>query len=264
MQNNILMSAIAPHPPIIIPEIGGSELKKTEITVNSLKNLCNEIVRINPDTIIVLTPHSAFNPYFFSVYSGEILKGNFSKFRAPEVFMEFDNDLEFIGQLNTLVKPELGKLNLLPAEVPLDHGSGVPLYYLDRAGYKNRVVVINYTALGKKEHILFGGKIAETARNLDRKIVFIASGDLSHKLIPGAPAGFDEDASKFDELILKGIDSGNYKIITDISPGLRETAGECGYNSLLVAFGLNNGEPLNNEVLSYEAPFGVGYIVAKL
>ncbi len=258
------MNAIAPHPPIIIPEVGGAELRKVEKTVTALKKLCNEIVGLNPDTVVILTPHSSLNPYFFNVFSGETIRGNFAKFRAPEVTLEFDNDPEFIDELNIQIKKDLGRLNRLPAGVPLDHGSGVPLYYLDKAGYKNKVVVINYTALGKKEHNIFGKKISETAQNLGRKIVFIASGDLSHKLIPEAPAGFDEKAHEFDDLIVKSIRNGNYGAIMDITPGLRQTAGECGYNSLMVAFGLIGCEPLNNEVISYEAPFGVGYIVAKL
>lgn len=264
MTKNILMIAVTPHPPIIVPEVGGSELKKVEKTVNSLSNLSNEIVALNPDTVVILTPHSAMNPYFFSIYSGENLKGNFSKYRAPEVTMEFSNDEEFISELAKLTKPDLGRLNLLPTGIQLDHGSGVPLYYLDKAGYKNKILVINYTALGKKEHNLFGKKIAETAVKMDRKIIFIASGDLSHKLIPEAPAGYDKEAHLFDELILKSIETGDYNIIQEITPDLRETAGECGYNSLIVALGLNDCKPLNNTVLSYEAPFGVGYIVAKL
>lgn len=264
MKKNILMNAITPHPPIIIPEVGGNELKKVEATVSALQKLCSEIVGLNPDTVVILTPHSSMNPYFFSIYSGQELRGNFAKFRAPEVSMEFNNDMDFAEELNVQIKKDLGRLNFLPPGVPLDHGSGVPLYYLDKAGFKNKVVVINYTALGKREHNLFGKKIAETAKKLNRKIVFIASGDLSHKLIPNAPAGFDEGAHKFDELIVKSIAKGDYKAIMDVSPELREIAGECGYNSIMVAFGITGGEPLSNQVLSYEAPFGVGYIVAKL
>lgn len=258
------MNVITPHPPIIIPEVGGNELKKAESTVTALKKLSGEIVEVNPDTVVVVTPHSVFNPFFFTVYSGETLKGDFAKFTAPEAYIEFKNDTEFIESLGKQIKPGLGRFNLLPAGVPLDHGSAVPLYYLDKAGYKNRVVVINYTALGKKEHNLFGEKIAGTAEELGRKIVFIASGDLSHKLTPAAPAGYNENACKFDDLICKSIESGDYGAIREISSEFREIAGECAYNSLMVALGVNRGEPLNNRVLSYEAPFGVGYIVAKL
>jgi aromatic ring-opening dioxygenase LigB subunit len=41
-------------------------------------------------------------------------------------------------------------------------------------------------------------------------------------------------------------------------------AGECGYRSTLVAFGVSDGLNHNCEVLHYEAPFGVGYLVAQL
>ena len=41
-------------------------------------------------------------------------------------------------------------------------------------------------------------------------------------------------------------------------------AGECGYRSMLVAIGVAQGGTQNCEVISYEAPFGVGYLVAQL
>ena len=252
----VLLTVIVPHPPIIIPEVGREEIKNVEKTVNALKKLCKRITKANPDTVVIITPHSALNPYLFNAYSGEKLFGSFARFRAPNITLEFDNDREFIENLE--------KINPLPPGAPLDHGSMVPLYYLDKAGYKNKVVVINYTAMGKKEHKNFGRKIAETAEKTGRKVVFIASGDLSHRLIPGAPAGYEPDAQKFDNLIVENIKKGNYKAIENINKDLREIAGECGYNSLMVAFGITGENPGDNEVLSYEAPYGVGYVVGIL
>ena len=264
MAGNILMTVITPHPPIIIPEIGKGNLEKVKKTVKAFEKLADEIVKLNPDTIFIVTPHSALHPYFFSIYSEEKLTVNFANFGAPQVSIEFDNDIEFVKELNNQIKENFNKLNFLPAGTPLDHGSGVPLYYLAKAGYKNKIAVINYTALGKKEHKLFGEKIVKTAEKISRKIVFTASGDLSHKLIPGAPAGYDKDAYKFDDLIVEKINKGDYKSIEDISSDMRATAGECGYNSLMIAFGVVGGKPEKNEVLSYEAPFGVGYLVGTL
>lgn len=264
VNENVLMAAIMPHPPIIIPEIGGRESGKVNETTEALKKLDKEIVNAGTETIVIVTPHSAFNPYFFTVHTGEKLSLNFSRFGAPQVNFEFDNDTEFIDELNNCSKKEFGRLNFLPESSKLDHGSGVPLYFLSQYGYKGKVVVINYTALGSREHYKFGSKIVETAQKLERKIVFVASGDLSHRLIPGAPAGYDKDAHEFDDKVVRFIRDGNYNWIENISPQLRKQAGECGYNSIMVAFGVVGGEPVDNEVLSYEAPFGVGYMVAKL
>jgi AmmeMemoRadiSam system protein A len=50
----------------------------------------------------------------------------------------------------------------------------------------------------------------------------------------------------------------------NIDHNLRKLAGECGYRSMLVAIGVSSDLPLSCEVLNYEAPFGVGYLVAQL
>lgn len=253
MSNNLLITAITPHPPIIIPEVGGNEILKVKNTISSLKIVTERILKTQPDTIVIITPHSAFNPYYFSAHSGEKLRGNFGRFRAPNVLLEFDNDIELIKNLKGT--------SLLPESVLLDHGSAVPLYFLKKAGYNNKIAVINYTALGKEEHKNFGNKIVEAAEKTGRKIALIASGDLSHKLLPTAPAGYDERAHEFDEIVVESIRQGDYAAIENISPELRETAGECGYNSIMVALGAINSIPRENQVLSYEAPFGVGYVV---
>ncbi len=261
---NILLTAIFPHPPIIVPEVGRGEEKKTEKTVSALNKVCQKIAELNPDTVVIITPHSYFNPHFFSVYNDEILNGNFGNFGAPQARFSFDNDIEFIDKLEFNSKEVFNKLDRIPPKINLDHGSGVPLYYLKKAGFSNKITVINYTALNKEHHIRFGSFISKTAEDLGRNIVLIASGDLSHRLLPTAPAGYNPQGRVFDEIITEGIKKGDYESIISIDSNIRENAGECGFNSLMTAFGAIGLKPQNNEVLSYEGPFGVGYIVAVL
>jgi aromatic ring-opening dioxygenase LigB subunit len=52
--------------------------------------------------------------------------------------------------------------------------------------------------------------------------------------------------------------------VTGIDPELRERAGECGYRSIVIALGCAADRPGQYQVLSYEGPFGVGYMVAVL
>ena len=263
MSKNVLLTAITPHPPIIIPEVGQEELANAAKTVEGLKILSEEIVSLNPETIVIVTPHSEFNPYFFSIYKSPLLLGNFANFRAPQVKLEFENDIEFINELESKISEDFIKLNAV-SSANLDHGSLVPLYYLAKAGYKGKIVVINYCMLDKDKHKLFGKMISETAESLGRNIIFIASGDLSHRLKPGAPAGYDPNAKEFDEIVVSSIKEGKFEEITNMTAQIRQTAGECGYNSLMTAFGVIGDKPDQNKVYSYEAPFGVGYIVAKL
>jgi AmmeMemoRadiSam system protein A len=97
-----------------------------------------------------------------------------------------------------------------------------------------------------------------------RRVAFIASGDLSHRLKPQAPAGYNPNAHVFDEQVVDALRANDPAKIIDIDFNLRRLAGECGYRSMLVAIGASSELPLSCEVLSYEAPFGVGYLVAQI
>ena len=137
-------------------------------------------------------------------------------------------------------------------------------YFLDRNGWHGRVVALGYSFLANEDHLKFGECIREAAESVGRTVAFIASGDLSHRLKPEAPAGYNSSAHFFDEQVVDALTRNTPLQIVDIDPNLRRTAGECGYRSILVALGLTKSLPAACEVLHYEAPFGVGYLVAQL
>jgi AmmeMemoRadiSam system protein A len=110
----------------------------------------------------------------------------------------------------------------------------------------------------------FGRCISKAVQQAGYSVALIASGDLSHRLKPDAPAGFDPAAHLFDEEVVAAVESNDPQRIAKIDHDLRRTAGECGYRSLLIALGATMELPAASEVLSYEAPFGVGYLVAQL
>jgi len=97
-----------------------------------------------------------------------------------------------------------------------------------------------------------------------RPVAFVASGDLSHRLKPEAPAGYNPGAHVFDEEVVAAINDNEPERIVQIDPELRRMAGECGYRSMLVALGAARELPPAGDVLNYEAPFGVGYLVAQV
>jgi AmmeMemoRadiSam system protein A len=68
----------------------------------------------------------------------------------------------------------------------------------------------------------------------------------------------------FDEKVVSALRANDPQQIVTIDQHLRKAAGECGYRSMLVAIGASSGLPLSCDVMNYEAPFGVGYLVAQL
>ncbi len=259
----IVFSGIAPHPPIMVPEVGRDAIAEVRGSIAAMAELTRRVIQSGAETVVIISPHAPLSPDAFVSYHSQPLHGNFANFRAPATTVEFPIDEELL----TAIVNSAASANY---EVPvlkdhdLDHGTAVPLYFLDRNGWQGRVVALGYSFLANEDHLKFGACIREAAESAGRTVAFIASRDLSHRLKPEAPAGYNPSAHLFDEQVVEALSRNTPQEIIGIDPNLRRAAGECGYRSILVALGLTQSLPAACEVLHYEAPFGVGYLVAQM
>jgi AmmeMemoRadiSam system protein A len=111
-----------------------------------------------------------------------------------------------------------------------------------------------------------GQAIADAACALDQRFVVLASGDMSHRLQPGAPAGFHPQAKRFDQSFVQLLEGGELGQLGEprLSAELRELAAEDVVDSCMVAAAAVGFDATGHRVLSYEGPFGVGYCEALL
>ncbi len=261
----VTFTCFSPHPPIIIPEIGRDRLNEVTQTVEGLRQVMHRLVAVTPDSVVVISPHAPRDPRSFSAYTGPRLRGDFAPFLAPHVELEFPNDVPLLSRIATLCHDRGISIWMIPAGRELDHGALVPLYFLREAGWTSSIVVFGLPfELDVDRHFRFGECIAEAARQLRRKIALIASGDMSHRLTPDAPYEYHPRAHLYDERIVAAVANGAVDDILNIDPALRELAGEDTYQSLLVALGANGRTFHHPRVISYEGPFGVGYLTAIL
>jgi aromatic ring-opening dioxygenase LigB subunit len=158
-----------------------------------------------------------------------------------------------------------------PGEVlDLDHGAMVPLVYLT-GGLERpvRLVLLSFSYLSLDEHVRYGRVMGQVLVGADQRILYVASSDLSHRLIPGAPAGYDPRGATFDRQVAEAFAAGDWEALLAIDPGLVSAAGECGYRSLAVLSGVvaaaeEAGWRTHNHLFSYEGPWGVGYLVGEV
>ena len=261
--NAIVFAGIAPHPPIMVPEVGGEAITKVRGSIEAMAEFTRRIVANEADTVVLISPHAPLHPRAFVAYQGPTLRGDFSKFRAPQAEVNFPLDTELLASL-TDISAEDGFEIVESQDNDLDHGTAVPLYFLDRNGWRGRVVALGFSFLSNEAHVKFGRCISKSADGLGRRVAFVASGDLSHRLKPDAPAGFNPEAYLFDEAVVAAIRKNVPEQIVDVDQELRRMAGECGYRSMLIGVGTIQDLPKECDVLHYEAPFGVGYLVAQL
>ena len=259
----LVFTGIAPHPPIMVPEVGGNAIVEVQKSIDGMAEFTERLVASGADSVILISPHAPLETDSFVAYSGPILYGDFSHFRAPNSQFSAPVDQALLAAITTNAAQENLHLTCIPEPV-LDHGTAVPLYFLIANGWHGSVVALGYCFLSNEDHRRFGSCIKRAVEEIGRPVAFVASGDLSHRLKPEAPAGYNPNAHIFDEEVVNAIRSNTPDRIVAIDHNLRKLAGECGYRSMLVAIGAGEELAPDCDVISYEAPFGVGYMVAQL
>ena len=252
---------MVPHPPLIVPAVGRGEERVIAATVGAYERAAAFVMSFAPETLIVVSPHTAMYADYFHVSPGAGASGNFAQFGAPQEAFDAAYDAEFVRELEAAAKESGFPAGTLgERDKRLDHGVMVPLYFLSRAAGKlPKVVRVGLSGLSLAEHYKFGRLIAETAEKLGRRAVVVASGDLSHKLKTDGPYGFSPDGPVYDKRIMDVMGRAAFGELFDFSEDFCESAAECGHRSFVIMAGALDGRAVRAERLSYEGPFGVGY-----
>lgn len=260
---SILAAVVVPHPPIILPEVGRGEENKIRETSDAYKKISRRIVELNPDTIIITSPHSIMYADYFHISPGDAAQGNMAQFRAGQVELKINYDAEFVKKLSSAAMNEnipAGVLGERNSE--LDHGTMIPLRFLEQAGLnldKVKFLRIGLSGLSAAVHYDFGKIISKVADELNRKVVFVASGDLSHKLKSDGPYGFVDEGPKFDAEVMENLSGADFLKLLTMDNLMCNRAAECGLRSFWIMAGALDRKKIHAEKLSYEGPFGVGY-----
>ncbi|MDN5301032.1 MAG: hypothetical protein PWQ60_546 [Thermoanaerobacteraceae bacterium] len=265
----ILSAYLMPHPPIMVKEVGGRETQRTTSSIEAAKEVGREIRELAPDTLVLISPHGPVFQDAVCIYDFP-LKGSLSSFGAPGVKMEFQSDEDLKREICEIaqkkgipaVKSSEIHLSRYGTRQELDHGIMVPIYFVTQFTSSFKLLPMAYGLLPYEDLYAFGRIIREAAESLDKKVVIVASGDLSHRLTPDAPAGYSPHAKDFDLKLISLLKEFDVEAIAALEPGLIEKAGECGLRSLWIMMGALDGYKVQPRVLSYEGPFGVGYCVA--
>ena len=259
-----LGACVVPHPPLILPEIGRGEENKISDTIEAYKSVAAWIVENNPNLVIITSPHATMYADYMQISSGDSAEGSFANFGHPELAFRVDYDEEFVQKVtDTAEEIKLAAGTLGRQERNLDHGTMIPLYFLQQAGYKGKIVRIGLSGLSNIHHYTLGVLLRETADIMNRRMMIVASGDLSHKLKADGPYGFAKEGPVFDQRMADCFSSGDFLELLTTPSKLAEGAAECGLRSFWIMAGAFDCLDVDAELLSCEGPFGVGYGVAR-
>ncbi|MBR2734231.1 MAG: AmmeMemoRadiSam system protein A, partial [Selenomonadaceae bacterium] len=229
---SILGAVAVPHPPIILPEVGHGEELKISATTNAYKEISRRIVELEPETIVITSPHSVMYADYFHISPGPQASGDMSQFRAGQVALTVNYDVELAKKISDVASSAgvpagtLGERNS-----SLDHGTMIPLRFLQQAGLdfnRTKFLRIGLSGLNAALHYKFGQSIKRATAEVGRRIFFIASGDLSHKLKSDGPYGFVKEGPVFDAQVMENLGGADFFKLLTMDEKICSRAAECG------------------------------------
>ncbi|MGH2747073.1 MAG: hypothetical protein ACRDKB_03995 [Actinomycetota bacterium] len=238
-----LRGAIAPHAPVLLPEVSPGHVAATDSIRSALGSLSFDEV----DVIVLVTPHGPAT----GVY--EDVKGSLDGFGVFGISLECATDAVFRDELTAAWGVPI-------IDEPVDHGALVPILILSP-----RVPVV-VASVGEKltaeDAARAGNDLAAALSSMSetRRVAFIASANLSSGIGPRAPFPVLPGAEPLERSAVLACET-DLAGLAELAPELGTGAGSCGAGPL-TAFG-RVFAGTKAEVMAHEHPFGVGYLVAR-
>lgn len=257
---SVIAAYMVPHPPMIVPQVGRGSEKQILKTIQAYETVAAEIAEIRPETIIVTSPHVVMYADYFHISPGKQATGDFGRFRAPEVSFRVRYDTELVKAVCGLAKEkdfpagELGE-----RDRQLDHGTMVPLYFVEQQYQDYQLIRIGLSGLSLAKHYEFGMILRQAVEQTGRRTVLIASGDLSHKLQTYGPYGFAPEGPEYDRRIMDTAGRAAFGEMLEFEESFCDKAAECGHRSFVILAGVMDGMSVESKVYSHEDITGVGY-----
>lgn len=230
--------------------------------IEAFRKVGRGIMESRPETVVTISPHFFVPSNYFLIPSSERLACMHDYYGFPaelyEIRCAFANDLEFVNSVLSAAR-DYGLNVMLTDKWGLDHGSWLPLRYMELDAVKFATISIN--SLPAQEHIKLGRLIREASQQ--KRVAVIATGSPTHRT-DLMYFGLQKEAYEFDKKLIELIEGGQIEKV----PSLEGTE-EYRYSSpegmmkpfyvLLGALGNRSGK-----VLAYDVPVaGLSMIAAE-
>lgn len=258
----LIHAGFLPHSPLLLKEVHPERHEELEETHKAIEQLRQDLYSLQPDVVCIISGHGERYADAFSIDLAETYETNLKPFGDLSEPTKHRGATHLIDRLQRHLRKEDIPLTLGTNET-LEYGTSVVLRLLAPAIKESRILPLAYSDAEPKEQVQFGKALRDVLEESPERIAVIATGDLSHCLSSEAPGGFCKEGQVFDDAVLQAIKQGSLSNLLSIPKDTVHGAHESGYHPLLILYGLLDSRLYQTELLSYESPFGVGYLVAQ-
>lgn len=263
---SLVFAAIVPHSPITLPgmETPGAQLEKTRA---ALKELEGELYVMQPDTILLVSPHAPTNQGCFAVNFSPEFICTYEDFGDASTSLRLHGDIEFVSKIREYADEHHNDggcpVNVI-TQPELDYGSAVALYHLTQHLPAVKIVPVSLAQLCIEDHYKFGQMLRSVALKSNKRIALICSAELGHTLTADSEHGYHPAGEAFDKAVLDAVKAGDLDQLQSFNLELAESAQAVSeFRTLVLLSGALSHAGVQSQVLSYEVARGSGLLVAQ-
>lgn len=264
----LVYACIAPHSGDLIPGTA-EDPQRVAVTRESMRRMGSALRALEPETIVIITPHGFRVPTALTVAVAEKAKAEWSS----DLALDFDLDTSLANTIADraeamavpVVRYIYGASSGPECFVPLDWGAVVPLFFLGHDfERKPRIVLVGpMRDLPYQNHYDLGRAIGQVLRESAAPCALIASADQGHAHASQGPYGFDGAAARYDAWMQEVIRSGNLDRLLAADPALVDAAKPDSLWPTLILAGALNENAMAAQFLSYEVNVYFGILCAE-
>ena len=259
----IVLGAVLPHPPILLPEIAEGRQRDVRATLDAYDLVGRRLLELQVRRVLMISTHGIVTLRRFHILDAG-LSGNLSRFRAPQITFERESDPELVRSITSAAAQHELPLTATTSWEESDHSLGVPLRLLEDS-VPSQIAVVSISFLPAEDHYRFGQSIGEALSAIDGPTAILASGDAVHTLTDASAYKQHPRAREVQSEFEAGLSDWDPERLCAIDESLRREVDESVISPTLILMGaLNAGgdASLYPRILASEHPWGVGYVTS--
>ncbi len=251
-----------PHSPLLVPTVHPEGLEKLSSIVSAIQEVRDHLYTLLPDTFVILSGHGSHYPNAFSAEMADAYADDLRAFGDLSPPSLYTGNPGLVDTIQRRMRKEGVPFTLHPFDGE-DYGVAVTLRLFAKEMPHLNVVPLAISDLPRKNHFHFGQALRDVFEERSERIAVIAIGDLSHCLSSHGPVDVCKEGKVFDEAVISALSQGSSSALLSLSEERIAEAKESGYRPLLILMGALDHMRFRPEVMAYDAPYGVGYLVAQ-
>ena len=205
----VLAAKVTHVPSLMLSEVEGSPLRPArEAAVRALRELGRRARERRVSTFVVFDTHWLSN-FGYHINANPQHRGAFTSHEAPHMIQDLGYDLPGDTALAEAIAAEAGGggLNVIAhriASLGLEYGTIVPMHYMNPGGWAKVVSVASPLFTSLEESRLLGEATRRAIDKSGERVAILASGSLSHRLLPNknlGPEAWTSVASEFNRQV---------------------------------------------------------------